>query len=81
MSKSVIQFPAQIQFLHMPDVMSRVGVSRAQINRLRSSGEFPQPVSIGKAGVRWVAHEIDAWMQARMAARGAQEPATASQAA
>ena len=65
----MIQFP--IQFLKVPEVLARVGFSRAQLNRLRAAGQFPKPVTIGSAGVRWVASEIDDWMRQRMAARDA----------
>jgi prophage regulatory protein len=38
-------------------------------------GTFPKPVSIGAQAVGWLAHEVDAWIADRIAARDAKTAA------
>ncbi|MCV5682209.1 AlpA family phage regulatory protein, partial [Escherichia coli] len=46
---------------------SRLGVSRATVERLRRSPEasFPEAIRIGPNSIRFSETEIDAWVQAR----------------
>ena len=41
------------------------GMSRSSIYRLMQNGEFPRPVKVGCAAVRWRASEITLWMKSR----------------
>ena len=47
--------------LNMHQVLELTGIRRTKIHYLRQSGDFPQPVKIGKA-VRWKSSEIQAWI-------------------
>lgn len=40
------------------------------IARLAKAKRFPQPVKLSAKHLAWVEEEIDAWIQARLAARG-----------
>ena len=42
--------------------------SETQLWRLVKAGKFPQPIKVGGKNA-WVESEIDAWIEARMAAR------------
>ena len=53
-----------------PQAWVRAGLSRSHAYELMTRGEFPRPVKIGRAS-RFVAAEVDAWIAARMAERGA----------
>ena len=54
----------QLQRLRV--VMARTGKSRSGIYE---DPDFPKPVKIGPRCVAWPSHEIDAWIQARIADR------------
>lgn len=55
-----------MRFLRLADVRSRVGLSRSQIYRKISTGEFPKPYSLGARAVAWLESEIDGWIQSRI---------------
>jgi prophage regulatory protein len=48
-----------------------IGYSKVQLWRLEKRGEFPKRVPLGGNRHGWAEHEIDAWIQARIAARDA----------
>ena len=39
------------------------GMSRSSIYRLMQNGEFPRPVRVGPAAVRWRASDIAIWLE------------------
>ena len=57
--------------LRLPEVIAKVGLSRASIYRLQEAGEFPSSIRIGRSAVAWVEAEVDNWIDARIAERGA----------
>jgi predicted DNA-binding transcriptional regulator AlpA len=60
---------APVRFLAFADLEERgVPFSRQHLSRLEAAGEFPARVQLGKATVRWVESEVDAW--ARSLPRG-----------
>lgn len=59
----------------LPQVKVRTGLSRSEIYRRIASGDFPQPVKLGKRASAWPEHEITAWCQSRIAARDAKAAA------
>ena len=48
--------------LTLQQVANILRVSTQTLRRYMSKGGFPQPVRIGKKGVRWVQNEIVAYM-------------------
>ena len=59
-----------------PEVLARIGLSSAQLYRMIEAGTFPAPVILGAGGKRpravaWPKSEVDAWIAARIATRGA----------
>jgi prophage regulatory protein len=57
-------------------VEQRVAMKRSAIYARISAGTFPKPVPIGgtpgkATAVRWIASEIDAWIESRIAQRDA----------
>ena len=46
------------------------GMSRSSIYRLMQDGEFPRPVKVGPAAVRWRASDLTAWLESRPVATG-----------
>jgi prophage regulatory protein len=49
-----------------------VPYGKVQLWRLEKAGKFPKRVPISPSRVAWVEQEIDAWIEARVAARGPQ---------
>lgn len=50
----------------------RLGVHPEHVMRLARDGKFPKPIKLGTgqgSAVRFVEAEVDAWLEARMAAR------------
>ena len=63
--------------LRLPEVIAKIGLSRASIYRLQEAGEFPSNIRLGRSAVGWVESELDAWIAERIAASRAD--ATAAQ--
>lgn len=62
--------PRSDRFLVYRDLAPRgVHYSRQHIGRLEAQGLFPRRVQITPARVGWLESEVDAWIQARAAAR------------
>lgn len=55
--------------LRLPEVVQRVGMSRAWIYDEIKAGRFPRPVKIGTRASAWLASEIDAFLASRVLAR------------
>ena len=57
--------------LRIGKVSDSSGISRAYIYQLCKEGRFPKPVSLvpGGTSVAWVASEIEAWINERIAER------------
>ncbi len=60
----------QDRLLRRRDVEKITGMSRSSIYRLMQEGEFPRPVRVGPAAVRWKASDITAWIESRPVAMG-----------
>ena len=45
--------------------------SRVHLGRLERGGQFPRRITLSPGRVAWLEHEIDAWLEARAAAREA----------
>ncbi len=58
------------KLLRRREVEDITSVSRSSIYRLIQNGEFPRPVRIGPAAVRWRASDITAWLESRPVATG-----------
>lgn len=63
--------PEYLQTLRLPDVVKRTGLSRSTIYRAESRGQFPRHVKLGEHASGWLAHEVDAYLAARVAERDA----------
>jgi prophage regulatory protein len=55
----------------LPEVKARCGLSRSEIYRRVSMGDFPAPVKLGERASAWPEHEVSAWIASRIAARDA----------
>ena len=55
--------------LRVAQVKARTGLSRSSIYNFIKDGCFPKSVLVGARAVGWLDTEVDAWLQARVAAR------------
>jgi len=55
-----------ISILRLPEVKTRVGLSRSAIYLAISREEFPQPVHLGARAVGWLESEIEEWIRERV---------------
>jgi prophage regulatory protein len=58
------------QLLRLREVQTTTGLSRSAIYDLASRGQFPCPIKIGPRASAWVAAEVDAWIERKIAERG-----------
>jgi prophage regulatory protein len=59
---------ADLKFIRLGEVLSRIPLSRSAIYSKISAGEFPKPVSLSSQSVGWIESEVQAWMEKRVAA-------------
>ena len=58
------------RLLRRRQVEEITGLSRSSIYRLMQDGEFPRPVKVGSAAVRWRVSAITVWLESRPVATG-----------
>ena len=68
----------QDRLLRIRQVEEITGLSRSSIYRLMQDGEFPRPVKVGPAAVRWRVSAITAWLESRPVATGELGPPKAA---
>ncbi len=68
----------QDRLLRRRNVEEVTGLSRSSIYRLMQEGEFPRPVKVGLAAVRWRESDITAWLESRPVAMGEFDPPKAA---
>jgi prophage regulatory protein len=51
--------------LRLPQVKTACGLSRTELYRRIGTGEFPEPVALGKRAVAWRSSQIQDWIAAR----------------
>lgn len=52
--------------------MARIGLSRSHIYLLVRRGDFPKPIPLTAGTVAWLESDINAWIEARIAAARAE---------
>ena len=53
----------QMQFLRLPQVMRRVGLSKPQLYKLITQNEFPSQIKICSRISVWLESDVVEWMQ------------------
>jgi prophage regulatory protein len=66
MSQANLKSP---RILRVSEVMERLSLSKASIYRLAKDGLLPLPIKLGERATGWIESEINASIEARMAAR------------
>lgn len=60
------------RIIRKPELVAKLGLSQVTIWRMEKAGNFPKRLRLGGNSVGWLASEIEAWINARAAARSAQ---------
>jgi prophage regulatory protein len=50
------------QYLRIPAVVAKVGLSRTEIYRRIAAGVFPRQKQLGPRSVAWSKRDLEAWM-------------------
>ncbi|MCO1361319.1 helix-turn-helix transcriptional regulator [Burkholderia multivorans] len=61
------------RILRIEDTCIKVGMPRSTLYRAVARGEFPQPIKLGVKASGWLESEVDAWIDARVAASRGQK--------
>jgi prophage regulatory protein len=69
MADTATQRPRRL--LKKPEVCARIAKGRSALDGMVREGEFPRPVKLGTTAA-WPEHEVDAWIDARIAERDSQ---------
>lgn len=56
------------QILRLPEVKARCGLPRSSLYDAIERGDFPRQIKLGARSVGWLAADVDAWIEARVAA-------------
>lgn len=59
-----------MDMIHFDEVSRMTRLSKRQLRRLWTSGDFPEPVRISPRRLAWPAAALEAWFQDRAAERG-----------
>lgn len=57
--------------LRPAEVSRLTGLSATTLWRFRKSGQFPKAIKLGEKSIGWLASEVDAWLESRLAEREA----------
>ncbi|EPT9252282.1 AlpA family transcriptional regulator [Vibrio alginolyticus] len=60
-----------MRLIRLPELLHKVGLSRAQIYNMCHNNLFPKPISLGAKAVAWHEDEIDDWMMSKVRQRDA----------
>ena len=48
--------------LRLPEVLTRIGLSKSTLYARIAENTFPKPINLGARAVGWLEDEIDAWL-------------------
>ena len=60
----------EVRLITMREVMRICALGRSTVYNLMAARQFPQPVKIGRRGVRWRLSDIEEWVESRPVANG-----------
>lgn len=55
------------QIIRLSEVMNKTGISRSSIYSYMNDNLFPMPIKLGVRSVGWLEHEVDSWLEERIA--------------
>jgi len=58
-----------MRVIRKPELLGMIGLSDATVWRLERAGRFPGRIALGGNSIGWLYSEIEAWLEAKAAAR------------
>jgi prophage regulatory protein len=71
----------EVRLVSLRDACALTSMSRTMLNRYRAEGRFPAAVPLGDKRIAFVKSEVVDWINARIAARAANDNAATAKAA
>jgi prophage regulatory protein len=62
----------RLRVLRLREVERTTGIKRSTIYEGMERGTFPKPIALAPRSVGWLQHEIEGWLEQRMAMREAE---------
>lgn len=56
------------QIIRLPAVLERTGLGRSTLFAKIATNQFPRQIKLGARSSGWLAEDVDAWIQQRIAA-------------
>jgi prophage regulatory protein len=69
------------RILRRPEVQSRVGLTHSQIDSMEKRGLFPKRIKISVKAAGWLEHEVDEFIDQRVAQSRGESASSSDQAA
>lgn len=63
--------PNETRMLRLTEVIRRTGLGKTKLYELQKAGLFPMRVHVTETAVRWVDHEVEAWLRSQARLRPA----------
>jgi prophage regulatory protein len=60
-----------ISVIRLAEVRRRTGQSTSSLYAAMARGDFPKPIKLSTRAVGWLARDVEAWIEARVAERDA----------
>lgn len=57
-----------IRIVRMPELLQKIGLSKASIYNRVAAGSFPKPINLGGRSVGWLESSVEQWIAERSAA-------------
>ena len=54
------------KLMRLPELLTKIGYSRASVYKLIAEGSFPKPILLGKRAVAWNEEAVDDWILSRI---------------
>jgi prophage regulatory protein len=60
---------ALARILRRREAQAKTGLAKTQLYQQIAEGKFPKQIRLGPKAVGWLEHEVDAWIEQRIAER------------
>lgn len=55
-----------MKVIRLPELTSRIGLSKSQVYKMCRRGSFPKPMKLGPRASAWVEEEVNQWMLSKI---------------
>jgi prophage regulatory protein len=56
----------QLRLIRLPELLHKIGYSRASLYKMVKVGVFPKPILIGPRAVAWSEESVDTWIKSKL---------------